>query len=54
MKLTISKIPNLIVFLLKNLSQYHKIKKSINHKKINRNNLISKINKRKFSKKNRY
>ena len=33
--------------------QYHKVKKSINHKKINRNYLISKINQRKFSKKTR-
>ena len=33
--------------------QYYKVKKSLNQKKINRNNLISKINKRKFSKKTR-
>ena len=34
-------------------AQYYKVKKSLNHKKISRNNLISKINKRKFSKKTR-
>ncbi len=34
-------------------AQYYKVKKFLNQKKINRNNIIPKINKRKFSKKNR-